>query len=182
MKKTISLILFICCTLMVFQACNKNEKTTKVEKVANLKGVYRYQNFYIAAQPSVDDLSWYKKQGVKSIINLRTEKENKEFASNVYKEKKQVNDLGLAYYSVPIGGSDAYAPENLKLMATHIKENEKVVIHCRSAGRATILFMAYLVKYRGFSLNEATKIGEQIKFSFPLEKILDTKINFEIIS
>lgn len=54
------------------------------------------------------------------------------------------------------------------------------MIHCASAGRVTHFFMAYLIKNKGYSINEAVEIGKSLKFSLPLEKLLDTEISLEI--
>ncbi|MCK4699702.1 MAG: hypothetical protein KAT38_05195 [Bacteroidales bacterium] len=54
------------------------------------------------------------------------------------------------------------------------------MIHCASAGRVTHFFMAYLIKNKGYSINEAVEIGKSLKFSLPLEKLLETEISLEI--
>jgi len=41
--------------------------------------------------------------------------------------------------------------------------------------------MAYLVKNEEYTINEAVEIGKDLRFSFPLENLLDTEISMEII-
>jgi protein tyrosine phosphatase (PTP) superfamily phosphohydrolase (DUF442 family) len=163
------------------QAQNKVIGTDSVEIINDFKGSFKYQNYYLSAQPSLEALRWYKSQGVNYIINLRTENENKDFSAYAFNEENIAKELGLEYHSLPIGGSKDYTPENLERFEKLIKGDEKLLIHCRSAGRATIFFMAYLIQHKGYSVNEAAKIGRQIKFSLPLEKLLDTELSLEMV-
>jgi hypothetical protein len=39
--------------------------------------------------------------------------------------------------------------------------------------------MAYLIKVKGYSINEAVKVGESLKYSSLLEKLLGTEITME---
>ena len=39
--------------------------------------------------------------------------------------------------------------------------------------------MAYLIKNKGFTINEAVELGKNLKYSNPLEQILDTEILME---
>ena len=164
------------------KAQDKMIKTDSVEIIKDFKGSYKYQNYYLSAQPSLEALRWYKSQGVNKIINLRTEKENKDYSAYAYSEQNIAEELGFEYHSLPIGGSKDYTPENLAKFEKLIKGDEKLLIHCRSAGRATILFMAYLIQHEGYSANEAATIGRQIKFSLPFEKMLDTEISLEMVN
>ena len=160
------------------QAQNNIEKCDSVKVITEVAGAYQYQNFYLSAQPNLEAMRWYRSQGVEKVINLRTEKENKSFTASAFHEKNMVEELGMEYLSLPVGGANAYSPERLELFAEAMKGKGKVLIHCRSAGRVTNLFMAYLVKYKGYSLNQAIEIGRQVKFSFPLEKLLGEGIRF----
>ncbi|MRT93661.1 sulfur transferase domain-containing protein [Ancylomarina sp. 16SWW S1-10-2] len=180
MKTSILSLLLILFLAFSSQAKNKTVKTDSVEIIKDFKGAFKYQNYYISTQPSLEALGWYKSQGASAIINLRTKKENKDFASQTFNEKKMAKKLGFDYNNLPIAGSKDYTPKNLEAFAKLIEGDKKILIHCSSAGRATALFMAYLVKYKGYSVNQATHIGRKLKFSLPLEKLLDTKISMEI--
>jgi len=162
-------------------AKNKTVKTDSVEIIKDFKGSFKYQNYYLSAQPSLEALRWYKSQGVSTIINLRTEKENQDFASYAFNEENIAKELGLEYHAFPIGGAKDYTPENLEAFAKLIKGDKKLLIHCRSASRVTTVFMAYLIKHKGYSVNEATKIGRSLRFSLPLEKMLGYEISLEMV-
>ena len=41
--------------------------------------------------------------------------------------------------------------------------------------------MAYLIKDKEYSIDEAFKIGKDLRFSFPLENLLNAEISMEII-
>jgi len=41
--------------------------------------------------------------------------------------------------------------------------------------------MAYLIKNKGYSVNQAVKVGKSLKFSLSLEKLLETEISMEIL-
>lgn len=164
------------------QAKNKTVKTDSVEIIKDFNGAFKYQNYYLSAQPSLEALRWYKSQGASTIINLRTEKENKDFTAYAFNEENMAKELGLDYHCLPIGGSKDYTPENLEAFAKLIEGDKKLLIHCRSAGRATILFMAYLIKHKGYSVNEAAHVGRSLKFSLPLEKMLDTEISLDMVN
>ncbi len=180
MKTKIAILIVSLFLVFTSQAQNKEVKRDSVEVIKELKGAFKYQNYYLSAQPSLEALRWYKSQGINTIINLRTKKENKDFSAYAFNEENMAKELGLQYHSLSIGGAEDYTPENLEKFEKLVKSNEKLLIHCRSAGRATILFMAYLIKHENYSVNEAAKIGRQIKFSLPLEKLLDHEISLEM--
>ncbi|RZT91831.1 protein tyrosine phosphatase (PTP) superfamily phosphohydrolase (DUF442 family) [Ancylomarina subtilis] len=176
------IIALMLCLFVAFssQAKHKTVKTDSVEIIKEFHNAFKYQNYYISAQPSLEALRWYQSQGVDEIINLRTEKENQDFAAYAYNEENMAKELGIVYHNLPIGGSKDYTPENLEAFAKLLEGKEKLLIHCRSAGRATTVFMAYLVKYKGYSTNEAARVGRKLKFALPLEKMLDKEISLEI--
>ncbi len=126
-------------------------------------------------------MKWLKSQGVKKIVNLRTKQENNEFAASAYHEKSNAKELGFEYHSIPINGIKDYTPKKLDVFLSHINENEKIFIHCRTGGRVTHFYMAYLINNEEYTINEAVKIGKDIRFSFPLENLLDTEISMETI-
>jgi protein tyrosine phosphatase (PTP) superfamily phosphohydrolase (DUF442 family) len=157
------------------------DKTERVEVINDFKYLYRYQNFYLSGQPTLEALQWLKSQGVNKIINLRSENENIEYSEYAYNEKINAQRLGFKYYSIPVDGNKDYTPENLDVFISLINKNEIILIHCLTAGRATNFFMAYLIKNKGYTINEAVEIGRNLRFSLPLEMLLDTKVSMEII-
>lgn len=151
-----------------------------VETIEGFKNIYRYQNFYIGAQPSYEALEWLKSNGVSTIINLRTPKENQDFASSSFNEEFVSTKMGFTYYSLPVDGIKDYTPSKLAEMAGYLTDEKPVFIHCAGAVRATYFFMAYLIKYRNYGIDKAIEIGKKLTFSFPLENLLDSKITITI--
>jgi protein tyrosine phosphatase (PTP) superfamily phosphohydrolase (DUF442 family) len=145
--------------------------------VEGKKNLFKSGPFYFAGQPNLEMLRWLKSEGINVVINLRTENENKDFAENSYNEENMVKELGMSYFSLPVGDKDSFCPATVDKFAEILKTNTgRALIHCLSAGRVTTLWMAYLVRHRNYSLNDAIEIGKKIKYSFPLEDFLGSRI------
>jgi protein tyrosine phosphatase (PTP) superfamily phosphohydrolase (DUF442 family) len=155
-------------------------KKDTVEVINDFKNLYHYQNYYISAQPAYETLQWLKSRGVRVVINLRSEKENSDFTSGAFNEVNICKEMGFEYYSIPVDGLKDYTPAKLDTLSVLLNGNDQVFLHCASGGRVTNFFMAYLVKSKGYSVNEAAEIGRKLGFSLPFEKLLDTKINLEV--
>lgn len=152
-----------------------------VFKVEGKKDLFRSTNFYFGGQPTLETLQWLKLEGVTVVINIRSEKENKEFAESSFNEESVVKDLGMSYVSIPMGDKETYCPATVDKFADALKAHQgKAFIHCLSAGRATYLWMAYLVRHRGYSLDEAAEVGRRIKYPTQLEDLLGVKISLAI--
>ena len=155
--------------------------TKNVEVIRDFKNLYRYQNFYISGQPTLEELQWLKSQGVVKIINLRNEKENFEYSEYAYDEKAYAQKSGFEYYSIPVDASKDYSPEKLEALSSLIKNDQKILIHCHSAVRATNFFMAWLIRNKGYTVNDAVTIGKKMNFQLPLEKLLGTEVSMELM-
>jgi protein tyrosine phosphatase (PTP) superfamily phosphohydrolase (DUF442 family) len=181
MKSIIFFFIFSFSLVFYLNAQDNPGNSEKVEVIKDFKFLFRYQNFYISGQPTLEALQWLKSQGVIKIISLRSEKENIEYSEYAYDEKTCAQKIGFEYYSIPVDGSKDYSPEKLEAFVSLINNDEKILIHCLSAVRATNFFMAYLIKNKGYTINEAVKIGRNLNFLFPLEKLLGTEVRMEIM-
>ena len=110
-------------------------------------------------QPTLDQLADLKKQGVTTIINLRTPQEY-DPAPEVAKAK----ELGLRYFNIPVASSgpkDEQVLEFLKL--TDDPKNRPAFIHCASANRVGAFWMIRRVLRDNWTMDaakaEATMIG-----------------------
>jgi len=177
-----SVFFFLSSLLFVFNLNAQDHWDHKgsVEVIEDYQNLFRFDNFYLSGQPTLELLRWLKSQGVTKIINLRSEEENSTFAEEAYNEQAVAKELGFEYKNIPVEGITDYNPEKLQDFSELINEDEKILIHCRSAGRVTNFFMGYLIKTCGYSLNEAIAVGKEVKFTFPLEKLLDAEINMEM--
>jgi protein tyrosine phosphatase (PTP) superfamily phosphohydrolase (DUF442 family) len=179
MKYVFSILAFFLVTASVSAQINPVKKDT-VEVINDFKNLFHYQNYYISAQPAYETLQWLQSRGVHVIVNLRSDKENTDFTSGAFNEVRICKEMGFEYYSIPVDGMKDYTPAKLDSLSVLLNKNEQILIHCASGGRATDFFMAYLVKSKGYSVNEAAAIGRKLKFSLPLEKLLDTNIDLEL--
>ena len=150
-------------------------------KVEGFKDLFHTGEFFIAGQPTLEELRWLRAAGVTLVVNIRSEAENKEFAATAFSEESLVKEMGLAYASLPVGGKESFSPRTVDGFAALLSGNKgQVLLHCASAGRATHLWMAYLVRHRGFEVNEAALVGRQMKFTLPFEDFLGGRIRMEL--
>ncbi|MCP4551401.1 MAG: hypothetical protein GY834_05030 [Bacteroidetes bacterium] len=186
MKRSIAMIILLILPLFCISS-NKNRPEEKsslltVSKTETIDNFFQSDRFYLAGQPNYETFVWLKSEGVGLVINLRSEGENATFAESAFDEENLLESLDLAYVSIPMSGMDAYCPETVEKLANAINRHEgKILIHCTSCGRATSLWMAYLIKYKSFSVDEAIVVGKQLKFKFYLENLLDSKISMSIV-
>ena len=109
-------------------------------------------------QPTVEQLTTLKGEGVKTIINLRTPMEY-DPAPEIAKAK----ELGLRYYNIPVasaGPKDEQVVEFLKL--TDDPQNRPAFIHCASANRVGAFWMIRRVLRDNWTLDAAKAEAEKI--------------------
>ncbi len=153
----------------------KTASTAEIPQVETIDGfthLYRFGNFYIGGQPSIEELEWLKEQGVTTIINLRTDEEMEEFARQGYDEEAAAEKLGLTYHVLPVKGIEGYSPENLEAFIGLIAPETKTLIQCLTARRATDFFVAYLIRKGNRPVEEALEIGRRMNTVFPLVRLL----------
>lgn len=172
MKKTILVIGFwLALAGTIVQAQTK--EFLNVEKINNYENFYKSGNIYFAGQPNLEAFKWLKQQGVKTIINLRSNDENKEFEKWAFSEEKMAKELELNYVSIPMKGKDAFNPKTLKAFTEAVETAEgKVLVHCKAAGRVTYVMMAYLIQTKGYTIEEAEKFGNQLTYFSALNGLL----------
>jgi len=141
-------------------------------------------NLYISGQPDKESLAKLKSEGLSTVINLRTEKEmsNREYVP--FDEKAVVDSLGMDYINIPLGGPDSpYNNEALIKFADALTTAEgKVLLHCTVGRRASHMWAAYLIQFKGFSPDKAIEHAKAINFGeWPLEGLLGKKlkVNFQ---
>lgn len=149
-----------------------------VETISRFDALYRFGNFYIGGQPSLEELQWLREQGVTKIVNLRTELENLGYAEHAYDEKAVAEKLGFAYRVLPVNGIADFKPEKLEAFIRLIDPSAKTLIQCRTAHRATDFFVAYLIRTGMFSVEDSIAIGQKMKLVLPLARLLGQE--FEI--
>jgi len=181
-KRIVCLMIFLLCWTVSVSASSQEKTAGETDldqavKVEDFKDVFQTGKFFIAGQPDMKIMQWMKSNGVTLVVNLRTEQENQEIASKGFAEANVIKELGMTYFLLPIGSKESYGPQSVDKLAEALKSADgKVLIHCASAGRATYLWMAYLVRYQGKTINQAADVGRMMKFTLPVEDFLGTKI------
>jgi len=173
---TVSVLIFLAHTNLLAQPHNS---VVEVETIDEFSNLYRYEHYYISGQPSLDALKWIQSQGVTRVINLSSESENEDFAYYSFEEGAVVGELGMEYHAIPVSGRSGYTPENLSRMGELISDGEKVLIHCSGAGRATSFLMGYLVLFKGYTLDDAVDVGQELTYFLSLEPLLDIEITMQ---
>ncbi len=142
--------------------------------------LYQAGDIFLGGQPTEKTLDTLFGIGVTLIINIRTNQEVMTHNIEGYHEEDYAKEIGLDYIQIPIGGDAGFTPEAIARIDQAIqKASGKVLIHCRSAGRATLAWMAWLVRYRDYTIDEAVELGKKGQFSFPLEDLLGYPITIK---
>jgi uncharacterized protein (TIGR01244 family) len=141
-------------------------------------------DLYISGQPTKEAFAKLKSEGVTTVVNLRTpsEMDNREYVP--FDEKAVVDSLGLEYIHIPLGGTEfPYTNEALLKFANAVEKAEgKVLLHCTVGRRASNMWAAYLIQFKGFEPNKAIEYAKAVNFGeWLLEGLLGKKmkINFE---
>ena len=139
-------------------------------------------DLYISGQPEKESFAKLKSEGVTTVVNLRTpsEMENREYVP--FDEKGVVDSLGLEYIYIPLGGTEfPYTNEALQKFADAVEKAEgKVLLHCTVGRRASNMYAAYLIQFKGFEPNKAIEYAKAINFGeWPLEGLLGKKMIIE---
>lgn len=80
-----------------------------------------------------------------------------------FDEAALVKAIGLDYLQIPLNGNKAYPEIFLdKFIATYDDHSGKILLHCRSAKRASQIWAAFLVNHEGMAMADALKIDKSI--------------------
>lgn len=143
----------------------KSKKPPKLEacKLGKTYNVHRLGKIYLAGQPSADDFAVAKKDGIKTVINLRTPGEMR------FDEKGVVKGLGLGYHYLPFAAPDTLKDEifekSLKVLGD--KKKQPVLMHCASANRVGAIWLAHRVLTDKVAFDKALKEAKEVGLKFP---------------
>jgi len=139
--------------------------------------LYSAGDVFLAGQPMQTHLDSLIEAGVKLVINLRTDDEMDHLS---YNESKYLKSKKIKYIHIPMGGDDGYNAETIDKMGKSINKTDgKVLIHCRSAGRATYAWMAWLIRYQDYSIDKAVRLGSKARFAVPFFDLLGYPITIQ---
>jgi uncharacterized protein (TIGR01244 family) len=131
-----------------------------------------------SSQPSETKLRELAKQGVKTVVNIRTDSE---MVGVDYNEEAVAKELGLKYVRIVFSSLDSFSPSNLATLAKAFEESQgKVLFHCQTATRTSNLWAAYLTKYQGVTLDEAMRHAEAMRYSNVYNMLLGRDIVYKV--
>jgi protein tyrosine phosphatase (PTP) superfamily phosphohydrolase (DUF442 family) len=114
-------------------------------------------------QPSLENLTRLKAEGVRAIINLRQPAEYDAAA-----EAAKAKELGLRYFPIPVATAepkDEQADEFLKVTAD--PKNRPAFIHCASANRVGAFWMIRRVLVDGWKMDDAESEARKMGMHSP---------------
>lgn len=140
--------------------------------------LWQMGDVFNSSQPTEEQFHELRSKGVKTIINVRTDEEMKTLG---FDEEAVVKSLGMEYVHVPLQDLGTYTPENLAKIAAAIEGSKgKTLLHCNTATRTSSVWIAYLVKYHGFVLDDAVRHGEAMRFSNLFPKLLGHDLVYKL--
>jgi uncharacterized protein (TIGR01244 family) len=139
--------------------------------------LYSAEDVFLAGQPTQTNLDSLIDAGVTLVINLRTDDEMDHLN---FDEAKYLKSKKIKYLHIAMGGDAGYQAEAIDKMGKSINKTDgKVLIHCRSAGRATYAWMAWLIRYQDYSIDEAVRMGSKARFSVPFFSLLGYPVTIQ---
>ena len=168
--------------LFVLGACASPSSQVTFPVTEDRQGVFNISSDvgigYVAGQPDQAAFEAYVADGVTAVVNLRTPGEMSNPEQVPFDQVALLDQLGLDYVEAPIGGAAyPYSTAAVDALAQAIDDTDgKVLLHCRSAGRASQVWAAYLVKYEGLSEADAVRHAQAISLNgaFKRDELLGT--------
>lgn len=143
--------------------------------------LYKAGDFYISGQPNDSIIIALKNQNLGLVINVRTPEEMKIIKEKGFDEEAFSDSLHIPYVNIPIGGNYGFTQSSIKAINDAIISHDgAVLIHCRSAGRATNAWMALLINYYDIPIDDAISLGKQMQFRLYLEDLLGYELSFSL--
>jgi len=161
---------------------NVNAENSKQEDSPPLytAKLFQHENIYIGPQPQLADFETLKSAGFTKVINMRNPDEMDKL--NFY-EDYLLKKANIEYHLIPIGGEEfKYTPAKLEEFAQSLESSQgKILLHCASGHRASQLWAAYQVKYKGKSPDEALEMVKDMGWwPMPMEALLGKKLHVTI--
>ena len=122
-----------------------------------------------AIPTSIDEVEWAIDQGVKSIVTIREEPLDSDWANNVNYLHVHSNDMGVPEFDDLVKSVD--------FIHDRIVNDEPVMVHCLAGlGRTGTILSCYLIKYKKMSADDAIQKVRNERpgsiQSFPQEEII----------
>ncbi len=120
--------------------------------------VHRFGNVYLAGQPAEEDFPKLKSDGMRTIINLRPDKELP------WDEGAAVKRAGMKYVHVPFRGEEQLTSSvfDKVLGVLRDKESGPTLLHCGSANRVGAIWYAHRILNDDLNPVEAELEAKQV--------------------
>lgn len=129
-------------------------------------------NLTVGAQPTEEQLKQLAGQGIKSVVNLRTEGEEEQPLSP-QEEGEKVRALGMQYLHIPVS-SKAPGPEQVDQFRSELPRLPgPVFVHCAKGKRAGAFSMMHMAVENGMSGDDTLKQAEQMGFECDVPALKD---------
>jgi uncharacterized protein (TIGR01244 family) len=112
---------------------------------------------HTGAQPTPEDLTALSQQGVRTVIDLRTDDEDRGFD-----EASKAESQGMRYLRLPIGGADDLTAENATALKQALDQSgDGVLLHCASGNRVGALLALMAAQHEDATPAEAMDLGKR---------------------
>lgn len=112
---------------------------------------------HTGGQPTREDLAEFSRQGVRTVIDLRTDGEDRGFD-----ETTEVKRRGMRYVRLPIGGADDLTAENATALKNALEQSgDSVLLHCASGNRVGALLALMAAQHESATPAEALDFGKR---------------------
>ena len=128
----------------------------KVEGVIGINFLFKYENLYLAGQPTAEITSFLKENNVKSVINLRSHGEVDDLAF-----RESVAGAEIEYIQIPIMGTGGLDKAACGEVSKLLNDNDTFFIHCGTANRVGGWLITDLVSRKGQDFDQAVEIALQ---------------------
>jgi len=120
-------------------------------KLGTIARLYVFDDIFLASQPRPADFELLKKNGVKTVINLRHEREN-----TAFDQPQLLAKLEIKYISVPWNGPTELTDEVFDRMRKLLNTAKRpIFLHCASANRVGAVWLPWRVLDGGITFEQA---------------------------
>ncbi|GAB2499496.1 sulfur transferase domain-containing protein [Pseudoxanthomonas sangjuensis] len=112
---------------------------------------------HTGGQPSLEQIDALAAQGVRTVIDLRTDDEDRG-----YDEAAELESRGLAYHRLPIAGAQDLTPANAAALKRLLDASgDGVLLHCASGNRVGALLALMAAQQEGATPEQALELGRR---------------------
>ena len=119
-------------------------------ELGSTKNVFQIGNLFLSGQPSQADVQVIKEAGITRVISVRKPTELN------WDEQAAIEAAGLSFHSISFNSPEGMTPELLDELRELLQKtsDEKVLLHCGSATRASMVWSAYRTLDQGKSVED----------------------------